>query len=90
MRKKFIQSEMALFSGFLCYKRMIFPEPVFLAAEQLNFLSKVIYPKSYLSWQVKGRRDTFIDRHSFPPLNKVVGMGNDLLFGSPWHAVTGG
>jgi hypothetical protein len=61
----------------------------FLAAEQLNFLRKVIYPTPYLSWQVNGRRDTFINSHSFSPFNKVVGMGNDLLFCRPWHAVTG-
>jgi hypothetical protein len=68
---------------------MIFPDTVFLAAEQLNFLRKNIHPTSNLSWQVNGRRDTFLNIHSFSPFNKVVGMGNDLLFCRPWHAVTG-
>jgi hypothetical protein len=68
---------------------MIFPEPVFSAAEQLNFLRKMIYPTPYLPWQVKGRRDAFINNHPLSPFNKVVGMGNDLFFCSQWHAVSG-
>jgi hypothetical protein len=84
--KKILPSEISFF-GLFQYRTPFLAQG--LAAEQFHFLRKVVYPASYLSWKVNGRRNTGIDNHSFSPFNEVIGMGNNFLFCCPGHALTG-